>query len=163
MLDFYDEKNPEKGYGFFKLKPLINSPDYMQKGIAQLSTIIGQTYVTEIFPNGTGSVGNASLHFQDDAGGYEQSGSYLSYANVDISSSLSNGTAPPSEVYFENAYFDSATNTFTGDISWGNNTFDGDSKWVFTMVFSQDLLKIESGTKECFDFEDTLTKTLSFN
>ena len=41
LLDFYDEKNPEKGYGFFKLKPLINSLDYMQEDRPELTTIMG--------------------------------------------------------------------------------------------------------------------------
>lgn len=69
------------------------------------------------------------------------------------------GTKPPEKKYFDNPVYDSAIKVFKGDINWGENTFGDASKWEYEMVFSQDLMKIESGYVKVFDIGGNLTRT----
>ena len=69
---------------------------------------------------------------------------------------------PPSEKYFDNQKNDENTRTFPGTINWSNSTFHGDAKWNYTMIFSADFKKIESGTVACYDIEGNLTNNHGF-
>ena len=113
--------------------------------------------MTEVFSNGTGTLGKASLHFKESAVGSDQS--YISFSEDDISSNLLNGESPPDKVFFQNSNFDEASRTFSGDINWVDNAFDGDTKWVFVLTFSEDFLAVDSGSKYCFDADGVLTYT----
>ena len=48
-------------------------------------------------------------------------------------------------MYFVNPKYDINLRTFTGEINFGENTLKDISKRTYSLVFSEDLLKIESG------------------
>ena len=75
----------------------------------------------------------------------KKGGPYINYSNAPNSWKLSNGLKPPAEKYFENPEYDETSRTFKGSIDWAPNTFGGDSKWDYTMTFSEDFKIIESG------------------
>lgn len=90
------------------------------------------------------TVGLASYHFSEEE-------SYISYESAPLIWRLDDGTPPPEKKPFENASFNLETRTFTGDINWTPVSFNGDAKWVYRIVFSEDFMEIESGEVKAFD------------
>ena len=71
------------------------------------------------------SIGQASIHFYDEVEGVPESGSYINFENAPASWVRLDGSPPPAKMYIENAKYDNASKTFTGEITWGANTFLG--------------------------------------
>ena len=103
-------------------------------------TIFGNVYVQ------CGMEGLASYHFETDE-------SYISYASAPQFWQLSDGSTPPDKKQFLSASYDVHTRTFEGTVDWSPLNFDGDSKWEYHMVFSEDLLEIEAGEIIRYDTE----------
>jgi hypothetical protein len=82
--------------------------------------------------------GAASYHLGTD------SHNYIKYENVPWT--LTDGSHPPRKKYFLNDHFDFYGKTFTGEIDWSGNLFNGAKRWVYEMIFAEDLQSIKSGT-----------------
>jgi hypothetical protein len=82
--------------------------------------------------------GLASYHLGTDGH------NYIKYENVDWT--LTDGSHPPRKKYFLNDHFDFYGKTFTGEIDWSGNLFNGAKRWVYEMIFAEDLQSIKSGT-----------------
>lgn len=117
-------------------------------------TICGNVYVQG------GMEGLASYHFEKD--GYSFDRSYISYASAPPYWRLSNGSPPPKKKHFENSSYDAHTKTFKGTVDWSPLNFNGDSRWEYRMVFSDNLLEIEGGEIVCIDAEGGNKEILSF-
>lgn len=99
------------------------------------------------------SIGLASYHFRDDdQDGKKFGASFIAYAHGVIPPGwvLGDGTPPPSKKYFENPKFNLETRTFTGTVTWPVN-FNGDSRWEYRMVFSDDFCAISAGEVNSLD------------
>jgi len=93
--------------------------------LPDISTIFGSVFLQ------VGQPGIASYHF-------ELEDCYISYENAPVSWRLADGSSPPARKPFLSPAFDAETRTFTGTIEWGSeNPFNGDSRWEYTMVFSE--------------------------
>ena len=57
---------------------------------------------------------------------------------------LGDGSKPPSKKYWTDVSFDVETSTFRGVISW-DTPFDGETKWVYGIQFSEDFAGIIGG------------------
>ena len=92
-----------------------------------------------------GRLGLASYHFRaaDDC--------YISYEDAPPSWRLDNGESPPAVKRFDSPSWDAATRTFTGVIDWSENTFHGDARWEYTIVFSEDFRHVSGGEVRAFD------------
>lgn len=82
-----------------------------------------------------GTEGLASYHFK-------KHNSYISYAALPQMWRLVDETR---QKLFLNESYDPETRTFIGNVVWSPEPVNGDSKWEHRMVFSEDLLEIESG------------------
>ena len=103
------------------------------------TTVFGSTYVQ------FGRLGLASYHFRaaDDC--------YISYENAPTSWKLDDGAPPPAVKRFDSPSWDAASRTFTGVIDWSANPFQGDVRWEYTIVFSEDFREISGGEVRAFD------------
>ena len=115
-----------------------------------VSTIFGNVYLQG------GTLGVASYHFDS----VEQS--YISYAAAPAHWLLDDGTAPPERAQFESTSYDEATRTFEGTIHWTQSPFAGDSRWCYTMVFSDDFSIICGGQLQSFDANGQQTEVSQF-
>ena len=66
-------------------------------------------------------------------------------------------------MYFLNTKWDSAERSFTGVIDCRNKSISESHYWEYTMVFSEDFSKIESGWLLVKDAKDKTIQTLAFN
>jgi hypothetical protein len=82
----------------------------------------------------------ASYHFMED-----NEGPYISYENAPNYWKLKDGTPPPKKKYFEEPVYNKETRTFTGNITWGENTFGDAFKWKYKMIFASEFLTITGG------------------
>ena len=62
-------------------------------------------------------------------------------------------------MFFEGEVYDKSSNTFTANVTWGENWFgnsqtSGDYRWKFNMTFADDFTTIAEGTVFSFDAED---------
>jgi hypothetical protein len=87
-----------------------------------------------------GSIGAASYWFDSNL-----SESYILYDPAVIGWRLDDGSLPPVKKYFENPSYDPSTRTFQGVIRWEPVAFNGDSRWEYRIVFSENFTIIESG------------------
>lgn len=105
-----------------------------------LTTCMGQLYLQN------DRYGIASYQFDElDPLDPSKKGSYIIYSGIPASWRLSNGQPPPERVYFEDQSYCSVTRTFKGKIRWDPHNFHEDHRWEYSMVFSKDFTKIESG------------------
>jgi hypothetical protein len=51
----------------------------------------------------------------------------------------------PKKKYFEEPVYNKETRTFTGNITWGENTFGDAFKWKYKMIFASEFLTITGG------------------
>ena len=118
--------------------------------VPDVDTIFGSVYLQG------GSVGQASYHFDapDDV--------YISYENAPARWTLDDGSPPPKQKQFVDPHYDEATRTFTGTIHWSDSPFNGDSRWDYTMVFSDDFSLICSGSLRTFSVSGEEGKGESF-
>ena len=77
-------------------------------------------------------------------------GSYISYESAPEAWRLDDGSRPPAQKCFEGAAFDASTRTFTGTIDWCGRdrtgpSFGGDTRWQYSMTFSEDFATICGG------------------
>lgn len=119
-------------------------------GILDVDTIFGCVYLQG------GSIGQASYHF--DA----PDNVYISYENAPEFWKLDDGSPPPKQKPFEDPKYDAATRTFTGTITWSDSPFNGDTRWDYTMVFSDDFSVICSGALRAFSASGEESKGESF-
>ena len=96
------------------------------------TTIFGGVYVQG------GTEGLASYHFNEVE-------SYISYSSAPPSWLLDDGSPPPVKKLFLNASYNASTRTFSAVVDWSHVNFDGDAKWIYRMVFSEDFTSIEGG------------------
>lgn len=113
------------------------------------TTIYGSVYVQ------CDTEGLASYHFTE----YD---SYISYSSAPFYWRLEDGTLPPAKKPFTNPTFDPSNRTFRAVVHWSPVSFAGDAKWVYTMVFSEDYMRIESGEVICFNAQGESTHTDSY-
>ena len=110
---------------------------------------MGQTYVP------IEGIGFSSYHFDKD-------GSYISYAAATDDWLLSDRSKVPDKKYFLNQVYTPEDRTCKATISWAPVTFNGDSTWDFTMVFSPDFKFIEDGTIVAKDAKGNVLTTHHF-
>lgn len=96
------------------------------------TTIFGGVYVQ------CDTEGLASYHFNDGD-------SYISYSAAPPFWRLDDGSPPPVKKPFLNASYDASTRTFRAAVDWSHVNFNGDAKWIYRIVFSEDFASIESG------------------
>ena len=121
-----------------------------------VSPLIGKVYVQSQQFCGLGC---ASYHF--DA----TDNVYINYSNPQGNAVLDNGQALPEVKSFSNIEFDDDHNTFYGTIDWSSpegTTFSGSKLWVYTMIFSDQYTRIESGTVKVYDANNNLLFTLVY-
>ena len=114
------------------------------------TTIFGSVYVQG------GGLGVASYHFQDP------DDCYISYENAPSSWKLDNGESPPAAKPFDSPSWDAASRTFTGVIDWSANTFNGNARWEYTIVFSEDFRVVSGGEVRSFDASGEQIRTRLF-
>ncbi|CAE7910521.1 unnamed protein product [Symbiodinium necroappetens] len=85
-----------------------------------------------------GQTGLASYHFDSP----DQC--YISYEQAPAHWRLDDGSKPPSKKYWTDVSFDAKNSTFRGIISW-DTPFDGETKWVYRIQFSEDFAGIIGG------------------
>lgn len=107
-----------------------------------VNTIYGSIYLQ------LGDLGVASYHFD------EPDRCYISYQHAPPEWTLSDGSRPPSQKLFEHASYDVDSRTFRGTINWGQNPFDGDVRWEYTMVFSDDFAIICGGEIHAYNVDN---------
>ena len=104
--------------------------------------------------------GLASYHFPSIES------SYISYESPNCSMwpTLEDGSRPPPRKYFINPSYNEETKTFKGDIDWSPTRWESEMLWRYTMIFSDDLLFIESGDMHAFDnnVNGNLTEIIDF-
>eukprot|EP00397_Hematodinium_sp_SG-2012_P011067 GEMP01011195.1.p1 GENE.GEMP01011195.1~~GEMP01011195.1.p1 ORF type:complete len:440 (+),score=93.15 GEMP01011195.1:337-1656(+) len=123
---------------------------FYENDVVVLNDIFGQTYV-----QGRREVGVASYHFNSLVD------SYISYEYAPVTWVLDNGLAPPANVPFVNTSYDATTRTFSGTIEW-EIPFFGDSRWEYTMVFSEDFGVITEGRCVAYDTADHCARVWLF-
>ena len=126
---------------------------------ADLTTPLETPAVDTIFGSAflqNGRPGVAAYHFDsiEDC--------YISYENVPSSWKLANGEKPPARKPFDVPVWEAATRTFTATVEWGENTFGGDARWEYTMVFSDDFAFIAGGACRKFDADGQSTGVSTF-
>jgi len=102
------------------------------------TTIFGGVYIQD------GTEGLASYHFSEAE-------SYISYSAAPPSWLLDDGSPPPLKKPFLNVHYDTIARTFTAVVDWTDVNFDGDAKWFYRMIFSEDLSQIEGGEVLSYD------------
>jgi len=117
----------------------------------RVDSIFGQCFVQGR------KVGLASYHFENP----EEC--FISYRSAPDDWCLADGSSPPLRKLFESPSYDVESRTFSGTIEWGENTFGGDARWKYTMIFSPNFEKISGGTVRAFGFDGNEKATLSFN
>ena len=70
--------------------------------------------------------------------------------------------SPPARKPFDVPVWEPATRTFTATVEWGENTFGGDARWEYTMVFSDDFAFIAGGACRKFDADGQSTGVSAF-
>ena len=108
-----------------------------QKLVELPKTLFGGIYVQ-------GTEGLASYHFAEQE-------SYISYSAAPFFWRLDDGSPPPVRKPFLNTSYDMETRTFRGIINWSPVNWNGNSKWVYRIVFSEDFMTIESGEVIMYD------------
>lgn len=105
------------------------------------STIVSGTYVQGF------TLGLASYHFESIEN------SYISYESPLCQNwpELDDGSRPAEKKYFVDPKYDTLTRKFTGNIDWSPTSWRNDNLWKYTMFFSEDFMKIESGHCQAFD------------
>jgi hypothetical protein len=94
-----------------------------------------------------GGLGLASYHFQPGIGE-----AYISYEAAPQEWNLDDGSRLPNKKVFVDPQYDSDTRTFMGTIEWGETApFDGEARWEYKMVFSEDFKTIASGEVRGFE------------
>ena len=126
---------------------------------ADLTTPLETPAVDTIFGSAflqNGRPGVAAYHFDsiEDC--------YISYENAPSSWKLANGEKPPARKPFDVPVWEPATRTFTATVEWGENTFGGDARWEYTMVFSDDFAFIAGGACRKFDADGQSTGVSTF-
>ena len=101
-------------------------------------TLFGGIYVQG------GTEGLASYHFAEQE-------SYISYSAAPFFWRLDDGSPPPVRKPFLNTSYDMETRTFRGIINWSPVNWNGNSKWIYRIVFSEDFMTIESGEVITYD------------
>jgi len=114
---------------------------FYENDVVVLSSPWNQTYV-----QGRREVGVASYHFKS------LGDSYISYESSPSAWVLDNGFPPPERVYFSDSHYSSKTRTFTGNIDW-EVPFFGDTRWEYTIVFSEDFGCVADGRCCAFDLD----------
>jgi len=87
---------------------------------------------------------------------------YISFASAPASWKLDDGSPPPAKKPFEEPTYDAATRTFRGVVNWDDVPFEGCTRWVYEMVFSDSFAIICAGKMEAFSSDGNLVKTLCF-
>jgi len=123
-----------------------------EKLVIELSTIVNGVYVQGE------TVGLASYHFPSIEN------SYISYESPEclIWPPLEDGSRPPPRKYFINPSYNEETKTFKGDIDWSPTKWQGETLWRYIMVFSENLMKIDTGTVEHKNENGAITHITKF-
>ena len=106
--------------------------------IPAVTSIFGEAYLQHSME------GVAAYHFDapDDCS--------ISYECAPDDWKLLDGSSPPARKEFLHPRFDAETRTFTGTIEWGENTFHGDARWEYEMIFADDFVTICGGNLTSF-------------
>lgn len=102
-------------------------------------TIFGQAFMQG------GRLGLASYHF------ISNDEMYISYESAPDAWRMDDGSPPPARKPFESPAYDAESRTFRGNITWSPAPFNGDSRWEYEMVFSEDFNSILGGRVRAFD------------
>lgn len=89
----------------------------------------------------------------------DNEGPYISYENAPSYWKLKDGTSPPKKKYFEEPVYNKDTRTFTGNITWGENTFGDAFKWKYKMIFASEFLTITGGQVDTLNENESVTKS----
>eukprot|EP00304_Pavlova_gyrans_P007097 CAMPEP_0206057164 /NCGR_PEP_ID=MMETSP1466-20131121/43796_1 /ASSEMBLY_ACC=CAM_ASM_001126 /TAXON_ID=44452 /ORGANISM="Pavlova gyrans, Strain CCMP608" /LENGTH=316 /DNA_ID=CAMNT_0053432431 /DNA_START=119 /DNA_END=1069 /DNA_ORIENTATION=+ len=115
------------------------------------SSLAGSIYIQG------GQLGVASYHFESETE------AHISYLRAPPEWTLDNGERPPAQKPFLSPAYDVATRTFTGTIDWSPTSFAGDARWVYRMVFSEDMCRITGGSVASFRADGSRGRDLHFD
>lgn len=87
-----------------------------------------------------------------------KSNSYISYSKAPESWKTDNDKKYPKKKHFKNTSWDEEERLFRGVIDWRKTPVKNAAAWFFTMTFSEDFSKIESGV-----FEEMDANGITFN
>jgi len=100
-------------------------------------------------------VGFASYHFDT------KDSCYISYANAEYDWVQDDGTPFPERKHFTDCSYDEDARTFKGAIEWNPPT-DGETRWEYEIVFSEDFTCIIGGHNVSKDVEGTVVDISPF-
>ena len=113
-----------------------------------MNTIFGSVYVSD------GQEGLESYHFGEK--------SHISLSTLPQSWRLDDDSPLPEKKLFLGTSYNEESRIFKGEIEWSPVTLKGETRWIYHMVFSEDLMEIQGGNCTCYDAEGKQTRSVRY-